>query len=115
MAMALLPLAEVDVAFEKISEECTQSMEPLLKYFQNYWMQKVPVSLWNVADLDTRTNNNVEGDNTFTFFIRLSITLAVQDGTIGSTDGLTDSIPTFGYLSIVLKTKKSCLANSCSN
>ena len=45
---------------------CTEA-RMMLKYFQNIWMRKVPVSLWNVADLDTRTNNCVEGDNTFTF------------------------------------------------
>ncbi len=62
MALPLLPLAEVDVAFENIADECIDSMKPLLDYFQNFWMTKVPINLWNVSDLDTRTNNHVEGE-----------------------------------------------------
>jgi len=62
MALPLLPVAEVDVAFENIADECIDSMKPLLDYFQNFWMTKVPINLWNVSDLDTRTNNHVEGE-----------------------------------------------------
>ena len=55
-----------------------------------------PVSLWNVADLDTRTKNYIEGDDISSFFKLLPSRLTAQVAINYFTDGLADSIPTFG-------------------
>jgi hypothetical protein len=61
MALALLPLNQVEDAFNEVKNDAPNCMKPLLTYFKSYWMGKVKLSLWNVADYDVRTNNNVEG------------------------------------------------------
>ncbi len=62
MALALLSLSQVEDAFIDVSDETPNCMKPLLTYFKSYWMGKVKLSLWNVADYDVRTNNHVEGE-----------------------------------------------------
>ena len=61
MALALLPLNQVELGFDDIVGDSPGCMQPLLDYFRSYWMTKVKISLWNVAALDVRTNNHVEG------------------------------------------------------
>ena len=62
MALALLPLNQVELDFDDIVAEAPDSIEDLIDYFRVHWMKNVPLSLWNVADLDVRTNNHVEGE-----------------------------------------------------
>jgi hypothetical protein len=62
MVLALLPLNQVELGFSDIVEEAPDSIEDLIDYFRDYWMNKMELSLWNVADLDVRTNNHVEGE-----------------------------------------------------
>jgi hypothetical protein len=61
MALALLPLNQVELAFNDIVTDSPHCIQQLLNYFKSYWMTKVKLSLWNVAEFDVRTNNNVEG------------------------------------------------------
>ncbi|CAF4668775.1 unnamed protein product, partial [Rotaria socialis] len=61
MALPLLPLNEVEFAFEELTEQCPDVLAPLFVYFDNYWMKQISLILWNVSDLKTRTNNNCEG------------------------------------------------------
>jgi len=61
MALALLPLNQVQHAFNDIVTDSPRCIQQLVDYFKSYWMTKVKLSLWNVAELDVRTNNNVEG------------------------------------------------------
>ncbi|CAF1166798.1 unnamed protein product [Adineta ricciae] len=63
MALALLPLNQVKLAFDDIVEGAPDSIDDLIDYFRDYWMKNMNLSLWNVADLDVRTNNHVEGWN----------------------------------------------------
>jgi hypothetical protein len=60
MALPLLPVRDVERAYQKLKEQTSVELEPLFEYFENWWMKQVPIHLWNVSDLNSRTNNNVE-------------------------------------------------------
>jgi hypothetical protein len=61
MALALVPIEKVECGFQLISSEAPDSVKPLIKYYNRYWMAKVKWSLWNVGDVEIKTNNMVEG------------------------------------------------------
>ena len=61
MALALLPLDQVKLAFDKTVASAPASANVLVRYFANEWMKKKKLALWNVAGMDVRTNNHVEG------------------------------------------------------
>jgi hypothetical protein len=61
MALALVPVGQIEGGFKKIASEAPDSIKPLIKYFNGYWMTKVKWSLWNVGDVEMKTNNAVEG------------------------------------------------------
>lgn len=61
MAMALLPIENVEEAFEHIKKQASNAIQSLMDYFNRYWMTRVKWNLWNVGDLELRTNNAVEG------------------------------------------------------
>jgi hypothetical protein len=65
MALALLPLNQVKLGFDDIVEKAPDSIDDLIDYFRDHWMKKMKLSLWNVVDLDVRTNNHVEGKQSF--------------------------------------------------
>jgi hypothetical protein len=65
MALALLSLNQVKHSFDDVAEKAPDSIDDLIDYFRDYWMKKMKLSLWNVADLDVRTNNHVEGKQCF--------------------------------------------------
>ncbi|CAM4966397.1 unnamed protein product [Rotaria socialis] len=60
MALPLMPLEDVQRAFETLSEEAPVELQPFFEYFEDWWMKKVPFRLWNVSNLKVKTNNNVE-------------------------------------------------------
>lgn len=60
MALVLLPLNQVELGFDDIVEEAPDSIDDLIDYFRDHWIKKMTLSLWNVVDLDVRTNNHVE-------------------------------------------------------
>ena len=60
MRFALLPCREVEFAFEEIVSK-TPPLLNLIDYFRNFWFRQMPVELWNVHNLDIRTNNNAGG------------------------------------------------------
>ncbi|CAM4798491.1 unnamed protein product [Rotaria magnacalcarata] len=62
MALLLLPLHEVEFAFEELNEQRPDVLAPLFVYFDNYWMKQICLTLWNASDLKTWTNNNCEGE-----------------------------------------------------
>ncbi|CAF4225036.1 unnamed protein product, partial [Rotaria sordida] len=61
MSLALLPCREVEFAFEEIVSKAPPLLLNLIDYFRNFWFRQMPVELWNVHNLDIRTNNNAEG------------------------------------------------------
>ncbi|CAM4834901.1 unnamed protein product [Rotaria magnacalcarata] len=68
MALPLVPLNQIECAFEDIVNKAPNSIQPLVDYFSRYWMTRVKWSLWNVSDVDIRTNNFVEGELILFFF-----------------------------------------------
>ncbi|CAF1571389.1 unnamed protein product [Adineta steineri] len=51
MALPLLPVEDVQRAFETLSEEAPVELQPFFEYFEDWWMKKVPFRLWNVSNL----------------------------------------------------------------
>ncbi|CAF5112351.1 unnamed protein product [Rotaria sp. Silwood1] len=47
--------------FVFVAHEAPRSLKPLTDYFNRYWMTKVKWTLWNVSDVELKTNNIVEG------------------------------------------------------
>ncbi len=41
----------------------SDSIDDVIDYFRDHWMKNVKLTLWNMAELNVRTNNNVEGWN----------------------------------------------------
>ena len=68
MALPLLPLNEVEFAFEELTEQRPDVLMPLFEYF-NFWMKQTSIYLWNVSDLKIRTNNNCEDEITSLCFL----------------------------------------------
>ncbi len=60
MALPLLPVQDVERAYQELDEQIPVELEPLFKYFEGWWLKEVPIRLWNVSDLKSRTNTNVE-------------------------------------------------------
>ncbi len=72
MSLALLPCQEVEFAFEELVPKAPPLLVNLIDYFRNFWFRQMPLELWNVHNLDIRTNNNAEGKycTIFTYNIR---------------------------------------------
>ncbi|CAF4117504.1 unnamed protein product, partial [Adineta steineri] len=51
MALPLLPVEDVQPAFETLIEEVPVELQPFFEYFEDWWMKKVPFCLWNVSNL----------------------------------------------------------------
>ena len=66
MALALLPLNKVEPVFQSLAANHPESLDDLFEYFETFWMETTSVNLWNVFELKTRTNNNAEGNRSFT-------------------------------------------------
>jgi hypothetical protein len=62
MALALLPPGQIKLAFKSLVNDHPDSLEDLFDYFESYWIETVPITLWNVSKLKIRTNNNAEGE-----------------------------------------------------
>jgi len=76
MALPLIPLNQIERGFEEISNNAPHSIRPLVDYFNRFWMTKVKWVLWNVSDVDVRTNNIVEGE--FLFFLFYALILLIR-------------------------------------
>lgn len=61
MCLALVPIENVEDAFNEVKNRAPISTKKLIEYFDRYWIAKVKWSLWNVGDVELRTNNIVEG------------------------------------------------------
>ena len=65
MALALLPPDEVETAFfnlrSTVNGRIKQELRPLFVYYDEYWMNTVPLTMWNVYGCSIRTNNTCEG------------------------------------------------------
>jgi len=68
MALALLPVSLVLDAFDNLCDSLLESsptkfnlLKPLFCYFENQWIKKVDIKIWNAYGTHMRTNNNCEG------------------------------------------------------
>ena len=61
MAVALLPLDQAEQGFDYRTNNHLESIHDLFVYFEDYWIDSVPIDLWNVSQFKVRTNNNAEG------------------------------------------------------
>jgi hypothetical protein len=61
MSLALLPIDKVELAFECLFKDHPDCLDPLFEYYESFWMETLPLKLWNVSNLCIRTNNAAEG------------------------------------------------------
>ncbi|CAF1297611.1 unnamed protein product [Adineta steineri] len=63
MVLPFVPVNYIQEAFDEVSRQAPDLMEPFVNYFERFWMRKMKWSLWNVSGVELRTNNWVEGWN----------------------------------------------------
>jgi hypothetical protein len=61
MALGFLPRDQVRPTFERLKVAASPSLAGLFNYFQQQWFINVSLDMWNVFDVDIRTNNSCEG------------------------------------------------------
>ncbi|KRX12600.1 hypothetical protein T07_10087 [Trichinella nelsoni] len=61
LATAFLPLHDVAAAVELLGRDVTGSVAALFNYFRVEWMPYDRLPLWNVYNVNIRTNNDLEG------------------------------------------------------
>ena len=61
MALALILIDKLEQAFQTVTRNAPCSIKPAIEYFNRYWMTKIKWTLWNVSDVELKTNNVVEG------------------------------------------------------
>ena len=112
MALAFLPLAIVRNNFRILrdTQPADQLLEPLFHYFVNQRLYGVPPIMWNVNNVDMRTNNHVEGKAYFIFGIyfvkHLFLFEFLKVGTTNSTLPYDVIMPIFGISSYACKANR---------
>ena len=61
MALSFAPVALVRNAFATLTAGADQRLVPLFDYFQDQWLVRTPVPMWNQYQESKRTNNDLEG------------------------------------------------------
>ncbi|XP_003369381.1 reverse transcriptase family protein [Trichinella spiralis] len=61
LATAFLPPHDVPVAVELLGRDATGSIAALFNYFRVEWMLPDRLPMWNVYNVNIRTNNDLEG------------------------------------------------------
>jgi hypothetical protein len=61
MALAFVQCDLIIPTFHQIRNAAPAALQPLFTYFEQQWLVNVPLQLWNVCDVDIRTNNGCEG------------------------------------------------------
>ena len=65
MALPFLPIDEVETSFyalrTTVDPELKKKLRDVFLYFDDYWLNTVPVEMWNVHGCNHRTNNICEG------------------------------------------------------
>jgi hypothetical protein len=65
MALPLLPIQEVETSFYNLRATADQTVKKQLRelflYFDDYWLNNIPIEMWNVHGHQHRTNNICEG------------------------------------------------------
>ncbi len=61
MALGHLPRDQVRPIFDQLQATASPTLAALFNYFQQQWFVNVSPNMWNVFDVDLRTNNSCEG------------------------------------------------------
>jgi len=61
MALGFVPIRNVSELFQQIWVNAQVELNPLFIYFEQQWFVNVPLEMWNVYEVDIRTNNSCEG------------------------------------------------------
>jgi hypothetical protein len=61
MALAFVPVLLVRNTFGQLRTASDPSLVQLFDYFEDQWITRTPVPMWNVYKMDLRTNNDLEG------------------------------------------------------
>ena len=114
MALPLLPVQDVEKAYQELYENIPVELESFFEYFDGWWMKQVPLQLWNVSNLQSRTNNNVECKVYLVIFVSSFFFVLLQLGTLDSTRESKRNIPISGPLFKHYRMKKFIFNNSLS-
>ena len=61
MALGFLEPDRVQLTFAALKQGASAVLQPLYTYFEQQWMANVSIHMWNVYNVDIRTNNDCEG------------------------------------------------------
>lgn len=65
ISLALMPLDTVETSFYNLraglDSRVKQELRQLFLYFDHYWMNEMPLEMWNFFGCQHRTNNSCEG------------------------------------------------------
>ena len=61
MAVGFVEVARIRSTFLQLKHVAPNILLPLFAYFEQQWLGSVPLAMWNVHEVDIRTNNNCEG------------------------------------------------------
>jgi hypothetical protein len=75
MALALLAATIIENIYDQLlltmATHLKNTLNDLLKYFEEQWFEKVPIQQWCIYGLSMRTNNNTEGKQISFSFVNL--------------------------------------------
>ncbi|KRX28512.1 hypothetical protein T05_9232, partial [Trichinella murrelli] len=61
LATAFLPVPQVDTVVSLVEAGTRDSLLALFQYFRQEWMTDKRLPLWNVHNVNIRTNNHLDG------------------------------------------------------
>ncbi|KRY39064.1 hypothetical protein T01_3175 [Trichinella spiralis] len=64
LSTAFLPVPQVDTGVSLLEAGTTGTLAALFQYFRQEWMTDERLPLWNVHNVNIRTNNDLEGNAT---------------------------------------------------
>jgi len=71
MALPFLPVHEVETSFFNVrvtaDQEAKKKLRDIFIYFDDYWLNTVPIEMWNIHECNHRTNNICEGIQSFLY------------------------------------------------
>ncbi len=71
MALPFLPIQEVETSFYNLRATADppvkKQLRELFLYFYDYWINNIPIEMWNVQNHQYRTNNICEGTHITSF------------------------------------------------
>jgi len=69
MALGFLEVGKIRTTFDQLRVSAPAVLLQLFVYFEQQWLGTVSIHMWNVHDIDLRTNNNCEGEVLFIYLL----------------------------------------------